>query len=325
MLKTSTVQITDIENYRVTKTSLACPNIKTGCLTALLLILTATSPAYAFKIDTIKKHTLVHKVNDGSGFRVDDISGVSGQNISIRMNLPGSVTRNLNSKTWLRVIGLPEKLSLSKGSKVNNIWFMSAEDMRGLQLKSPADFRGKFNVKFFLMRGDKSVVTIIGQTAINVSLKPASKETVRSKSANLTSRSAPTVTNAVPAIPPEVEQQTAQRAQKFLKMGDIATARMLYENLAVQGSARASFALGQTYDPEFLKKLLVRGLKPDVAKARTWYKKALKLGQKYGVNFASGKPEFNVFLDRYSQYLGITNGRLTETQKEIFQAQYSLM
>jgi TPR repeat protein len=74
------------------------------------------------------------------------------------------------------------------------------------------------------------------------------------------------------------ESAGMQRAEQFLKNADIAGARLMFENLALRGSARAAFAMGQTYDPEFLKTMAVNGLRPDVEQAKSWYRKALELG-----------------------------------------------
>lgn len=332
MLKPTTEKFKESEKYRVAKKHLLQPKFNKGYLSALLLIMATSSAAYAFRSDSyalnfnqLPQTKIVHKVRNNSDFSVDNINGTSGQDIRIRVNLPAIVTGNSGSKTWLRIIGLPDDLKLSKGSKVNNIWFMSMQDLPGLTLQSPKNFNGQHNVKFFLMRGDSSVVTIIGQTSVNIDLRPISKTTTRSKSASIAQKPAIQAPAITGTVPPEVERQTEERAKKFLKMGDIATARMLYENLSVQGSAKAAFLLGQTYDPEFLKKLLVRGLRPDVDKAKSWYKKALEISRNNGLNFANGKPVFNIYLDQYSKHLGIKTRELTETQKEVFQSQYKLM
>jgi TPR repeat protein len=87
------------------------------------------------------------------------------------------------------------------------------------------------------------------------------------------------VRTASPAsISRDDESAGMQRAEQFLKNADIAGARLMFENLALRGSAQAAFAMGQTYDPEFLKTLVVQGLRPDVEQAKSWYRKALELG-----------------------------------------------
>jgi TPR repeat protein len=46
----------------------------------------------------------------------------------------------------------------------------------------------------------------------------------------------------------------------------------------MQGSARGAFALGQTYDPDFLKRMNVVGMQPDFKTAKKWYEKAAQMG-----------------------------------------------
>jgi TPR repeat protein len=69
-----------------------------------------------------------------------------------------------------------------------------------------------------------------------------------------------------------------ERAEQFLANADIAGARLLYETLAMKGSARAAFAMGQTYDGRFLRNIQLQGLRPDPAEARKWYGLAIELG-----------------------------------------------
>ena len=61
-------------------------------------------------------------------------------------------------------------------------------------------------------------------------------------------------------------------------LGDVVTARTAFQRAAEAGDAKAAVALGATYDPTVLAKLGVVGISADVAKARSWYQKAEKLG-----------------------------------------------
>jgi TPR repeat protein len=69
-----------------------------------------------------------------------------------------------------------------------------------------------------------------------------------------------------------------ERGHRFVESGDFASARPLYRRAAEAGYAEAALALGDTYDPTFLKQRRVVGLAPDPAKARQWYQRALELG-----------------------------------------------
>jgi TPR repeat protein len=68
------------------------------------------------------------------------------------------------------------------------------------------------------------------------------------------------------------------RARALMKANDIAAARLIFTRLATNGVAEAAFALGQTYDPDFLRTMHIAGLEPDVEVARRWYTKAAALG-----------------------------------------------
>ena len=69
-----------------------------------------------------------------------------------------------------------------------------------------------------------------------------------------------------------------ERAEDFLKIGDIASARLVLARAATAGDARAALTLGGTFDPVFLAGKGVLGLAPDLVQARAWYQRAVELG-----------------------------------------------
>ena len=90
---------------------------------------------------------------------------------------------------------------------------------------------------------------------------------------------------APPAALPTIQDQSlaalyATRGDQMLAIKDVSAARRLYENAANAGSARAATALARTFDPSFLTRLGVVGLKPDPALAAVWYGKAVALGDR---------------------------------------------
>jgi len=68
------------------------------------------------------------------------------------------------------------------------------------------------------------------------------------------------------------------RGKDFLKDGDLASARLLFQRAAAAGNAEAAFMLGTTFDPLFIRRMGVVGMQPDLARAREWYKRAAELG-----------------------------------------------
>lgn len=100
---------------------------------------------------------------------------------------------------------------------------------------------------------------------------------------------APTVAAPPPPPPPASEQRRSadpeqiklllKQGEQFIASGDLITARTVFQRAADLGDATAAVALGATYDPVVLQRLGIVGMAAaDVAKARSWYQMAEKLG-----------------------------------------------
>lgn len=95
-------------------------------------------------------------------------------------------------------------------------------------------------------------------------------------------KSAPEVTATAPrpedavhyAGTGEKTDNHVSRAKALMETGDIASARQLLEYAARRGNASAMMVLAQTYDPGFLLKMDIHGIRPDVDKAMAWYQRA---------------------------------------------------
>jgi TPR repeat protein len=68
------------------------------------------------------------------------------------------------------------------------------------------------------------------------------------------------------------------RGDAFLSAGDIVSARLFYERAADGGDGGAALRLGATFDLGFLGRTGVRGALGDPARASSWYRRALDLG-----------------------------------------------
>jgi hypothetical protein len=89
----------------------------------------------------------------------------------------------------------------------------------------------------------------------------------------------PSIPAPVAPKPPSIQESVLlERGDRLLAMGDIASARLLYETAAAGGSARGALLAGRTLDPEYLRSLGTRGVTGDPALAAAWYEKAAKLG-----------------------------------------------
>lgn len=79
-------------------------------------------------------------------------------------------------------------------------------------------------------------------------------------------------------VSPDVVQTLLTRADALLGGGDVFAARALYKRAVDAGSAIAATGVGKTFDPGFLVRLGVVGLRSDAAVAASWYRRAIELG-----------------------------------------------
>ena len=101
----------------------------------------------------------------------------------------------------------------------------------------------------------------------------------------LTPGTAPTVSSPAPAaLPVEPGASIAEisallaRGDSLFGVGDVASARLFYERAANAGDAQAALKLGETYDPLFLARARLNGVRGDLAAATRWYRRARDLG-----------------------------------------------
>jgi TPR repeat protein len=69
------------------------------------------------------------------------------------------------------------------------------------------------------------------------------------------------------------------RGDEFLRHSDVASARLFYKLAASHGSAAGAIAMGSTYDPIFLERNGVRGVRPEPGRALAWYRTASEMGE----------------------------------------------
>ncbi|WP_050400188.1 hypothetical protein [Bradyrhizobium embrapense] len=94
------------------------------------------------------------------------------------------------------------------------------------------------------------------------------------------------VANPAPAVAQPASEQVTEaaglvlRASALLRQGDVGAARLVLERAVEMGSAQASFALAETYDPLVLAKWGTYGTRGDASKARALYARADAAGIK---------------------------------------------
>jgi tetratricopeptide (TPR) repeat protein len=101
-------------------------------------------------------------------------------------------------------------------------------------------------------------------------------------------RSEPPATRPAPAdrsLPADVIAMLLSRGDAMLAIGDVSSARLLYERAASGGDGRAATGAGKTYDPAFLARIGARGIAADPAIATSWYRKAIELGDQSASEF----------------------------------------
>jgi hypothetical protein len=64
------------------------------------------------------------------------------------------------------------------------------------------------------------------------------------------------------------------RGHQLLEIGDIASARLLFQLLVEAGDPRGAKAMGMTFDPKVLAELRVTGMPYDHTQAQMWYERA---------------------------------------------------
>lgn len=208
---------------------------------------------------------------------IQSLAGEPGKPLPLAIAPPAGGSQDFR---FVMVRGLPETVSITAGFRVRQSWFIAIKDIDGVQLLSPDNFRGNFMLEFFYFRDSQEAP--LATAAVNVRLGSGAGDS-------------PTLTATVP---PQVEQPAAKpkrprpvafsaeqeaemllKGDEYLNMGDVASARLLFEDLAAHGSAKGTLAMGRTYDPNFLKEAWVAGgLQPNMDKAKLWYQRAADMG-----------------------------------------------
>jgi TPR repeat protein len=203
-------------------------------------------------------------------------SGARGQPVKLGIKLPKT-----GGPRFARVLGVPKDFRLSHGFSLGAgaTWYVAASDLPTLELIPPEGFTGasQLYVDFFTQSAasDKPVYTRSEWYVVKMGMEgnPAADSSTAA-----ISDAAPTPPQQRPGQPYEEEAVAILRAQDLIAHGDITAARLLYEDLAINGSGAGAFALARTYDPDFLRSIGVIGMQPDLELARKWYEKAKALG-----------------------------------------------
>jgi hypothetical protein len=171
----------------------------------------------------------------------------------------------------LTLVGLVTGSRLSAGTPLGLTgWQLSARDLGNAFAYAPKDFVGVM----------EPVIELHSARDQSMDVQVVRLEWIRKKEDRLTphldtSKPPPPVLQ-----PPDPKETTTlmESGEEFLKTGDIAAARISLIRAANAGNAQAALMVGMTFDPGFLAQRGVLGFAPDVAQAREWYDRAMKLG-----------------------------------------------
>ena len=106
----------------------------------------------------------------------------------------------------------------------------------------------------------------------------------------LSASPAPTAEQVQPQakLSPAAVAALLARGDKLIAIGDVATARVVYERAAALKSGRGATLTGRTYDARFLRQIGAVGVVPDPEMAAAWYRKGATLGDEAAMPLLGG-------------------------------------
>lgn len=207
---------------------------------------------------------------------IKQIQGALGVPIDLELTPPAKDLK------FVMFQAIPANIKFSHGFPANNNWYVSINNFEELTLMSTREATEPVAFEVFYFRDNKQLVAR-GLVVINfvktVSTEMASQQDPpKTAISGLVSEEEKNLPSKVPTISLKQESADLEQANLFLRNGDISSARRILEFLASQGSANGARALAETYDPGYLRNVVVTGLQPDVERAKHWYKRAAALG-----------------------------------------------
>jgi DnaJ domain len=195
----------------------------------------------------------------------------------------------------LEISGIPTGMTISSGRALGaGRWRILANDVGNAIIHPPPGFGETIDLAVELRLADDSVVDR-GSLRLQWSrIQAVAPVPIESAGGVAVSDNVASKAMASPASPDQnaihhnVESQLDHqqielliaRSQELISQGDIGAARTLLQRAAEARDARATLALGATYDPIMLAMLQTQGVAADPSLARDWYKKASEFGSR---------------------------------------------
>jgi hypothetical protein len=207
------------------------------------------------------------------------ILATSGREIAFSPLLPSS------HAGYLLIRGLPATAKLSAGRQsASGTWLVKGDYVSDLMLTMGDAAAGDYPVEVYVLQsGDgpqarRSLVLRVEAPTPTQSLSYATYGPDLIWASALLAVMPAAQAAEQPAVPAAQAKVLHQRAQRLLKEGDIAAARLLLLHLAERGEGDAAYDLGRTFDRDMLTELGAKGMDGDPARARGWYERASRDG-----------------------------------------------
>jgi hypothetical protein len=208
---------------------------------------------------------------------VTDAFGEPGKPLALQIELPAAT---VNGPFSLSITGIPPQFDVSRGIRSEADWLFTMKELNGLTITAPVSFAGRFTIGVKLLGVDQKV---LAAGSAFVTIREQSNAAPRSAADVAQPAQVPKPQPVAPrssSMTPSDEAAQLERADALLKSGDISAARLILETLSDEGSGKAAYSLGLTYDPVFFSSNFIRGMAPEPATAAIWYQKAFELGYK---------------------------------------------
>jgi hypothetical protein len=209
----------------------------------------------------------------------------------IALNIPLNANPD-SAEMSVMIQGVPGKAKLSSGKNLGSgNWLLNETQMKDVSLTTGKGFKpGTYELEVILVTSDGTVpqthkvpVTVESADKLKIVVAPpqtASKKTTFAKPGVAiqvaSAPASPAPVKAMSSLAPQEIRMLLTRGDALLHEGDVAGARLLLEYAANSGSKQAMVRLGNSFDPQHLAKLGVRGVQPNETKAIHWYDRAAK-------------------------------------------------
>ncbi len=251
---------------------------------------------------------VVAPVADAPVIAAASVQGGVGEAIPVPITVsPGAAAE----RVAVTVGGLPAGAALSAGEGAGNGgWTLTGADLTDLNITLPEDYEGSFTLLFGISAIDgndrkdieqtlevtvpgaagadavllaerdsadsdgSAVATVPGFATINTveqSVPAHDESPPATRAVTVKPAAGPAFASSAPTLSQEELEGLTERGNALLRIGDIFSARLMFELAARSDHAAAGLGLGKTYDPVYFSDANVVGAVADPEKAKRWY------------------------------------------------------